>query len=635
MACTDGELLEAMQTGLIKRRDSKLLMISHGRGAARRAARPAAGPGALAGQRKTHRSGGRSDEGICTGSNGSLADDDELDDMTGGREGNPAPWITVARSTPPAGEHCRKRRSRSSTPAGGASARGRGCRPGRGKPASASRRFKTASRSGSASTSAASAPPPPSSGSTPPFTFRSGAKNDLLCRAFTADCGSRGLRQEVTFVVQDDEPVGLDGVRVEFDDERVVSDAGVMLVATLAGRLGIEALAGSWCGCGATGPGAANAGRKVMALLFAMVLGADSIDDTRRAARRAHAAGCWAAGCPAPSTLGTFLRAFTFGHVRQLDALLGRALERAWKAGAGPGDGPAGGRCRQLRRRGLRAPEAGRRLRLHAAAGLPPDPRHPGRHARDAAHPPAQGVGEHAEGDPALLRGADRARRARRRDRRQAAPRRLGVLEHQGLRAPGAGGLAVLDRRADDQDRPRRGRGDRRGRLAAHRLPRRRRGADRRDRLRRPPVDRQPHPPARRRRPSCGPTGGTSPSSPTAPRTSRSSRPSTASTPSSSRSSPTSKTRRWRTSPPATSTPTPRGPCSPRWRTTCCAGRSCSDCPTRPSAPPAPCAAGCSAVPGRLTRHARGWTLHLPARWPWHGDYINALNRIRALPAAA
>ena len=39
-------------------------------------------------------------------------------------------------------------------------------------------------------------------------------------------------------------------------------------------------------------------------------------------------------------------------------------------------------------------------------------------------------------------------------------------------------------------------------------------------------------------------------------------------------------------------------------------------------------------VPGRLARHARGWTLHLPARWPWHGDYITALNTIRALPAA-
>jgi hypothetical protein len=39
-------------------------------------------------------------------------------------------------------------------------------------------------------------------------------------------------------------------------------------------------------------------------------------------------------------------------------------------------------------------------------------------------------------------------------------------------------------------------------------------------------------------------------------------------------------------------------------------------------------------IPGRLTRHARGWTLHLPARWPWHGDYITAQTRIRALPAA-
>ncbi len=43
-------------------------------------------------------------------------------------------------------------------------------------------------------------------------------------------------------MVQDDEPVGLDGVRVTFDDERVVSDAGIALVATLAGRLGIEGL---------------------------------------------------------------------------------------------------------------------------------------------------------------------------------------------------------------------------------------------------------------------------------------------------------------------------------------------------------------------------------------------------------
>jgi len=42
----------------------------------------------------------------------------------------------------------------------------------------------------------------------------------------------------------------------------------------------------------------------------------------------------------APSTLGTFLRAFTFGHVRQLDRLAETVLARAWTAGAGPGDGP-------------------------------------------------------------------------------------------------------------------------------------------------------------------------------------------------------------------------------------------------------------------------------------------------------
>jgi hypothetical protein len=41
----------------------------------------------------------------------------------------------------------------------------------------------------------------------------------------------------------------------------------------------------------------------------------------------------------APSTLGTFLRAFTFGHVRQLDRLLAEALRSAWRAGAGPGAG--------------------------------------------------------------------------------------------------------------------------------------------------------------------------------------------------------------------------------------------------------------------------------------------------------
>ena len=151
-----------------------------------------------------------------------------------------------------------------------------------------------------------------------------------------------------------------------------------------------------------------------MALVFAMVLGADSIDDCEilRAGRTRRLLGGW---MPAPSTLGTFLRAFTFGHVRQLDALLGEALVRAWRAGAGPGRGTAGDRRGQLRRGGVRPSEAGRRLRVHEAARVSPDPRHPRGHAGGAAHPSAQGIGEHAEGDAALHRGADRPRRSRRR----------------------------------------------------------------------------------------------------------------------------------------------------------------------------------------------------------------------------
>jgi Transposase DDE domain group 1 len=139
-------------------------------------------------------------------------------------------------------------------------------------------------------------------------------------------------------MVNDEQAVRADAVGVVFDDERVVSDAGVMLVATLAGRLGVEALVGRFVCLRRDRPGAANPGRKVMALIFAMVLGADCIDDCDllRAGRTRRLLGGW---LPAPSTLGTFLRAFTFGHVRQLDRVLAETLTRAWRTGAGPGGG--------------------------------------------------------------------------------------------------------------------------------------------------------------------------------------------------------------------------------------------------------------------------------------------------------
>jgi hypothetical protein len=74
----------------------------------------------------------------------------------------------------------------------------------------------------------------------------------------------------------------------------------------------------------------------VLSLVHAMLLGADCIDDCEvlRAGRTEAILGHRPM---APSTLGTFLRSFTFGHVRQLDRVLGQALKRAWSAGAGPG----------------------------------------------------------------------------------------------------------------------------------------------------------------------------------------------------------------------------------------------------------------------------------------------------------
>jgi hypothetical protein len=127
-----------------------------------------------------------------------------------------------------------------------------------------------------------------------------------------------------------------DAMRVFFDDERAVANAGVLLPAMLADRLGIEALVDRTVDLGDRA-GAAKPGRKVMSLVSAMALGADCIDDCD-VLRSGQTRAVLGHGVSAPSTLGTFLRAFTFGHVRQLDRVLADCLKRAWMAGAGPGE---------------------------------------------------------------------------------------------------------------------------------------------------------------------------------------------------------------------------------------------------------------------------------------------------------
>src|ERR1022692_2426546 len=73
-----------------------------------------------------------------------------------------------------------------------------------------------------------------------------------------------------------------------------------------------------------------------MSLVHGMLAGADSIDDMN-VLRAGSTGSVLGHRVMAPSTLGTFLRAFTFGHIRQLDAVLAEALRRAWAFGAGPG----------------------------------------------------------------------------------------------------------------------------------------------------------------------------------------------------------------------------------------------------------------------------------------------------------
>ena len=126
----------------------------------------------------------------------------------------------------------------------------------------------------------------------------------------------------------------LDRLEVCFDDEHAVANAGLVLSATLAGRLGIVEAADEMIGLGEV-PGAALPGRKVMTLIHSMALGGDSIDDAD-VLRSGETARVLGHAVMAPSTLGTFLRAFTFGHVRQLDRLSETVLTRAWQAGAGP-----------------------------------------------------------------------------------------------------------------------------------------------------------------------------------------------------------------------------------------------------------------------------------------------------------
>ncbi len=283
-------------------------------------------------------------------------------------------------------------------------------------------------------------------------------------------------------------------VSVAFDDLNLIGLPGLDPVTRLAERAGLGDLVTEHLTL--TAAGSANAHLKIPALIGGMVAGADSIDDMDLL--RHGGMDRLFTGVRAPSTLGTFLRAFTFGHVRQLDAIASRLLvgltrqapvlpgigqvahvdiDDTMKATYGYANSPA--RCALCGR----GPQ-GCRVWLQQGQGpqrVDRDHLHPARHPRGRRHeaapradqlrprPGPPGIRRAGHGHPARRnRTGDPARGQRllqpRRDRRRD-PRRRAVFHHRPVQQTLVSGDREHRRgRVDPDPRPERDLG--RGRAA-------------------------------------------------------------------------------------------------------------------------------------------------------------------------
>ncbi len=129
-----------------------------------------------------------------------------------------------------------------------------------------------------------------------------------------------------------------DGIHIAFDDHRLVNNAGLILPATLALHLSLPQLVDRHLDLG-NAPGRANPGDKMVTLVASALAGGGCIDgpEALRSGSTGRVLGCVV---KAPSTLGTFLRSFRWGHVRQLDRVSRELPARAWGASGGLGDRP-------------------------------------------------------------------------------------------------------------------------------------------------------------------------------------------------------------------------------------------------------------------------------------------------------
>ena len=195
-----------------------------------------------------------------------------------------------------------------------------------------------------------------------------------------------------------------DRIQIAFDDHRLVANAELLLPVTLAQHLGLRELVDSHVDLG-DAPGRANTGDKMLTLVASALAGGDCIDDADvlRTGGTTGAIGC---AVKAPSTLGTFLRSFRWGHVRQLDRVSRELLSRG-----------LGRRCRTRRRavdhrpgfdhlRDLWTGQGGSAPPwLNRQAGLSPAAGRGRRHRGRADVPAARGPRQHRSGRRPLPAG--------------------------------------------------------------------------------------------------------------------------------------------------------------------------------------------------------------------------------------
>ena len=434
-------------------------------------------------------------------------------------------------------------------------------------------------------------------------------------------------------MVHVDGPVGLDGVAVVFDDERAVADAGIVLAATLAGRLGIEALVDERVDLGERA-GAGNEGAKVMTLISAMALGADCIDDCDllRSGRTADVLGH---RVMAPSTLGTFCARSRSGTSANSTASWARRCSAPGRRVPVPARGGWSSMSTRSSARRSAAKKQGAAFGYTRVRGYHPilatradtgEVLHI--RLRKGSANTSRGFGRFLD---ELLARVERAG--------AAGPKLLradsGFWNNHTFTKPRPRGLAVLDRRAPATRGPGGDRRDRRDGLAdAGRLPEHVDRADRRDHARRPAAGRSPRPHARSPRPTAAELGAVSvrhqPQRRLAHRRGRA-----------------SPARRRRARDPRLKDqalahfPSGHFYANAAWTVIAALAHNLLRWTSVIGLPGQTIRAARTirrrllALPGRLTRTARRWTLHLPARWPWQHDFIRALARIRALPAAA